>query len=277
MGRKFFIVFVLLFSYFFFVPQALGVSNEACDDNSPASKPVLISAVPGEDSVTLTWTEAQDPVTHYLVAYGRSETEVEYGNPNVGGKGTTTYMVSGLAKGVKYYFKVRPVNGCRPGDFSNKLPAIPGLSVSKGVVNKPNLSIYKPVQGISVSPTPSIEVKTSTSPVITNNESSRCSTCVSWQLLIVEVIILVLYLYFAKKPTFLKPVFSMAIPILMYVLFWKINQGCLSKEFACKYFIPLDVIIFIVIIFAYKNKYINFKAKVLGQFFENKKGGGKKK
>ena len=156
MSRKFFIIFILLFSYFFFAPQTLAVSNDACDDNSPGGKPVLISAVPKGNSVTLTWSEAQDPVTHYLVAYGRSETEIEYGNPNVGGKGTTTYTVGGLAKGVKYYFKVRPVNGCRPGDFSNKLSATPGLAIGKNIASKPNLSIYKPVLGINTSPTPAL-------------------------------------------------------------------------------------------------------------------------
>ena len=248
-----------MFSYFFFAPQTLAVSNDACDDNSPGGKPVLISAVPKGNSVTLTWSEAQDPVTHYLVAYGRSETEIEYGNPNVGGKGITTYTVGELTKGVKYYFKVRPVNGCRPGDFSNKLSAIPGLSVNKSVVSKPNLSIYKPVLGINTSPTPFVEAKTPTPTPAINSESPKCSMCISWQLLIVEVIILVLYFYFAKRFTFLKPVFSIAVPILTYLLFWKINQGCISKEFACKYFIPLDVIMFMSILIVYKNKHLNFK------------------
>ena len=150
MGRKFFITFVLLLLSFFLAPRPIyAVSTETCEDNSPTGKPVLTSAVPGKDSVTLTWTEAQDPVTHYLIAYGRSETEIEYGNPNVGGRRTTTYTVGELTKGVKYYFKVRPINGCRPGDFSNKLPATPGVIVKSGVTrgrvaNIPNLSIYKP-------------------------------------------------------------------------------------------------------------------------------------
>lgn len=284
MSRKFFITFVLLFLYFFFAPRALNIVNAAtCKDKSPASAPILTSAVAGKDSVTLTWTEAQDPLTYYLVAYGRSETEIEYGNPNVGGKGTTTYTVGGLVRGVKYYFKVRPVNGCKPGKFSNKLSATPGF-IKKSIVNTPNLSIYKSVQGASISATSPTEakVKMPVPPVMASEEPFKCLTCVSWQLLIVEAILLILYLYLAGKNNFLKQIFSIAngiryislltaiaIPIVMYILFRKINQECSLREFACKYFLPLEIIILMVIVIAYKK--INFKTNLFNKTKKRKK------
>lgn len=269
MGRKFFIVFILLFSYFFFAPQALNqVNANHCTDPKPNSAPILTSALTGEDSVTLTWIEAQDPVTYYLVVYGRSATEIEYGNPNIGGRGTTTYTVGGLVRGVKYYFKVRAGNGCKPGKFSNKLSAIPGFR--KSVSNTPNLSIYKTIQGASISATPTIEagVEVPVPLVIVSKESFKCLTCVSWQLLIVEAILLISYLYFAGRVTFLKQIFSIAIPITIYILFWKINGECSINTFTCKYFLQLNVIIFIVIVIVYKNKYINSKTNLLKRFFK---------
>src|SRR3989344_4463356 len=229
MSRKFFIIFILLFSHFFFAPQALNqVSANHCTDPKPNSAPILTSAVAGEDSVTLTWIEAQDPVTYYLVAYGRSETDIEYGNPNIGPRGTTTYAVGGLVKGVKYYFRVRAVNNCKPGKFSNKLSAIPGFRES--VANIPNLSIYKSVQRSSISATPTIKagVDISVPLVIATRESSKCLICVSWQLLIVEAILLITYLYISGRFTFLKQIFSMVIPIVVYILFWKINGQCFN-------------------------------------------------
>ena len=268
MSRKIFIVFILLFAYFFFAPQALNkLSAHHCTDPRPNSAPILTKAVAGEDSVALTWTEAADPVTYYLVAYGRSETEIEYGNPNVGPKGTTTYTVGALAKGVKYYFKVRAVNGCKPGKFSNKLSAVPGFFES--VTNPPNLSIYKTVAGASISATPAIDEADVPVPlVIASEESPKCLTCVSWQLLIVEVILLISYLYFARKGAILKQIFSIAIPILIFILFWKINGQCISQRFFCKYFLQLNLIIFMVIVIIYKNKYFSFKINLLERFFK---------
>ena len=270
MAGKFFIVFILLFSYFFFAPQALNqtIAKKHCTAQKPGSAPILTSAVAGENSVTLTWVEAQDPVTYYLVAYGRSETDIEYGNPNVGGKGTTTYTVGELVRGVKYYFRIRGVNNCKPGKFSNKLSAIPGFR--KSVAHTPNLSIYKTVQGASISAIPTIEARIDIPVplVIANEESSRCLTCVSWQLLIVEAILLISYLYLAGKVTFLRQIFSIAIPIAMYILFWKINGECSINTFICKYFLELNVIIFVVIVVVYKNKYINSKTNLLERFFK---------
>jgi hypothetical protein len=49
-----------------------------------------------------------------------------YGNPNVGGQGTTSYTVGSLSPGKRYYFTVQAVNGCSPGGFSNEISAVSG-------------------------------------------------------------------------------------------------------------------------------------------------------
>ena len=259
--------FIFLFSFLFISPKTFNVARAVeCDDNSPTGKPVLISAISsGDTSVTLTWTEAQDPFTHYLLAFGRTDTEVEYGSPNIGPKGTTTYTVNNLVKGVKYYFKIRPVNGCRTGDYSNKLPAIPGQKVGadqkviNNVVKTPNLSIYKPVLGANVpTATPAGgEIETLTTSTPSAPEPTKCGVCMGWQLLIAEIALLISYFILTKRFKFLKEIYSILIPVGIYVVFSNINQGCSPSDFSCKYFIPLNVIFYMLIVIIYKNKYLN--------------------
>lgn len=106
-----------------FTPSALA-PNASCSDGAPGSAPQLTSAIAtGSQQITLTWTQAADPVSYYLIAYGITSGKYIYGNSNVGGRGTSSYTVDNLAKGTTYYFVVRAGNGCAPGGFSKELSA----------------------------------------------------------------------------------------------------------------------------------------------------------
>lgn len=140
-----------------FTASALA-PNTSCTDGTPNGAPMLKSAVSnGSGQIKLTWTEVGDPVSYYLVAYGTESKKYIYGNPNVGGKGTTSYTINDLANGKTYYFVVRAGNGCAPGSFSNELSAVAG-----GV--------------IQTNPIPTQSLKPSTEPVIEKNQSTESGT-----------------------------------------------------------------------------------------------------
>jgi hypothetical protein len=109
----------------FTVPSS--TSNSSCSDAVPGSTPNLTSAASNSSNqITLTWTDAADPVSYYLIAYGTTSGQYIYGNPNIGNQGTTSYTVGSLVKGTTYYFVIKAVNGCNSGSWSNEASAIAG-------------------------------------------------------------------------------------------------------------------------------------------------------
>lgn len=144
-----------------------------CNDSKPGNAPHLISAVPaGFNKVTLHWLEANNPVTYYLITFGNKPGQQLYGNPNVGGKGTTSYTVSSLSSNQTYYFKVRAGNGCQPGDFSNELSVKPAgvviASVPQGFapgILGANIATPSASPAISPGPTSGPTTQPSSTPV----------------------------------------------------------------------------------------------------------------
>ena len=103
-----------------------GTSAPSCNDSAAGGAPALLSATAaGPNKVTLTWSKAKDPVTHYVISYGLTPGKPLYGNPNVGGKDTTSYTVGSLSGGTTYYFRVRAGNGCNGGPYSNEMAVRP--------------------------------------------------------------------------------------------------------------------------------------------------------
>jgi len=111
--------------------QGVTISNNPsdCSDTAPTGAPTLLFLTPGANGVTLNWSEGAGPLTYYLIAYGTSSGADQYGNPNIGGPGTTSYTVGSLSPGLTYYFKVRAGNGCATGPFSNELSGGPSGGV----------------------------------------------------------------------------------------------------------------------------------------------------
>ncbi len=97
-----------------------------CSDATPGV-PVITAATPlGNNQISLTWTDTNDPVSYYLLSYGNSSGNYIYGAPNIGSQGVTTYTVSNLAKNTTYYFAIKAENGCMSGSYSNEISTTTG-------------------------------------------------------------------------------------------------------------------------------------------------------
>ncbi len=98
------------------------IPDHSCKESRPKSAPRIISAkLTGTNQITLVWEKAQGSVSYYFVSYGTKPGVVQYGNPNVGGANTTSYVIKNLGAATTYYFKVRAGNGCMPGEASNEV------------------------------------------------------------------------------------------------------------------------------------------------------------
>jgi hypothetical protein len=106
---------------------SLSTSAPGCGDQPPGPKaPWLYGAIAQDStSILLYFTEADNPVDKYVLAYGTSSGNYQYGVKNMGVnlRGQMTYLVSSLAPNTTYYFRVRAGNGCAVGNWSNEISA----------------------------------------------------------------------------------------------------------------------------------------------------------
>lgn len=194
-----------------------GGDGSVCNDSKPGSAPVIISAVAGANSVTLTWTSAGNPVSYYLITYGTEPGAQTYGNPKVGGPETTSYTINGLSGGVTYYFRVRAGNGCMPGDFSEEISATPGGGVTVG-----------PAQGFApgvLGAQDNLNNGVATGPAevreVLGEATESCQSCLWWPFLLAQVVIL----FLLRKHRF---IWSVAASALVFLVFLFFNRTCLS-------------------------------------------------
>ena len=172
-----------------------GSSAPVCNDTTPVGVPTILRVTPGLNSATLVWNEGTGPLSYYLITFGTQPGAQTYGNPNIGGAGTTSYTVNSLSGGTRYYFKVRSGNGCAPGGFSNEVSAVPlgELAQELPVGFAENvLGVQTPTEELSSSPTPQAEQ-------VLGSEKTRNDWKIWLWGFIPVSLLLSLWLIFAKK------------------------------------------------------------------------------
>ena len=105
------------------------VSSPTCDNEKPG-QPVLyepnhplLPRATGAGEVRLNWLKAAR-ANKYTVAFGVSPGNYIYGANDIAD--TDNFTVRFLTPGTRYYFAVKGVNECKPGDWSREWSAVVG-------------------------------------------------------------------------------------------------------------------------------------------------------
>lgn len=199
-----------------------GASDYVCEATVPVGTPVLSAVVTGPNTVGLSWTPVS-PVTHYALIFTRNSDGKQYGSPNVGN--VTNYTVTNLSAGESYSFQVFGVNDCAPGNRSNIATAT-GIG---GVVLAPEIRPEGPggeILGIEKS-------DDEAEGIVAGAIAKQCKI---WKfylpliiLLIETLVVLLIEVLGKKKPGFKKWGISLAILILLTIVFY-ILRDCDCNE-----------------------------------------------
>lgn len=141
-------------------PTSSPSQSSSCSDTNPGIPVITDAIISDKNSVILKWAKAPNTVNHYLLAYGTSENSLPFGDSNIGGKDINSFEINKLTDGTTYYFKLKAVNGCALGDFSNTAIVTLGASdtdvkkSSKPVAQTPEILGAAVKDEISVTPTP---------------------------------------------------------------------------------------------------------------------------
>lgn len=140
---------------------------QGCNDTPPGAKaPWLYGAIAQDSgSVLLYFTEADEPVSKYVLEYGTKSGDYPWGSTNIGGKGTRTYLEKSLSPNTTYYFRVRAGNGCATGLWSNEISA-----TTRPIFSTNNLDIVSSELNAVNNPTPTPTPKTNKGGTKTNEE-----------------------------------------------------------------------------------------------------------
>jgi hypothetical protein len=255
------IIGIFLLCFFYLSKQTTYAARTPhCTDPDPGGVPVITSITTSATSVTLAWTPVPPPVTYYLLAYGLSKDNLGYGAPNIGDQNTTSYTINDLTPGQRYYFRIKAVNNCEPGDYSDTASIVVGQNAKSAVYKIPNLSLYK--NELSTASAKSHKIGTTHALV-----ASFCTTCLGFPLLVVQTITLALFLYLTHRVRGIKPIWGLIIPLIFFAIFMMSQKACSSNAFFCKYYIQLNILIFILAMIIHKFAFIHKKIEVFEDEF----------
>ena len=118
-GIKFFLVLFFIVGAFTLLFRVNFVSAQSCSSTTPG-KSSIFQIDTTSNSADLHVVPPADDVTSYSVVYGFSSGDEKFGATFSSSKSTSalTFSINGLSSGTTYWFKIRAVNNCTSGEWS---------------------------------------------------------------------------------------------------------------------------------------------------------------
>jgi len=138
-----------------------------CGDSVTTGSPDLFEIRTTKNTATLYFAPPSMPYSNFYIAYTRRldiwEYAVQY---NQGySPGVLQYSINALQPNTKYFFIIKPGNGCNTGNWSNTLSAITTSGVRKGSYYKNNVTgIKQRIQALISSILPAKKTVSSSTP-----------------------------------------------------------------------------------------------------------------
>lgn len=112
-----------------FLNEVIGVGNsfkttgcvDTCALNSPDEPDLNEAKSMGTDSIKIYYDDADGDVNHYELKYGLAKDNYEWSVDDIGGKNDEAYTIKLLKPNTTYYFKIRAINDCGKGDWSDEV------------------------------------------------------------------------------------------------------------------------------------------------------------
>lgn len=113
-----------------------GSSVQTCSALKPIGSPYLFQVDRTKETATMHFAPSQHPYDRFVMSFGTDENAEGYNATATlsESSGAITYDVYYLKPGQTYYFKVRAMNNCEPGDWSNVVRATGVSATSSRIV-----------------------------------------------------------------------------------------------------------------------------------------------
>lgn len=225
-----------------------------CNNSAPAAPTGLYAQTFDNGSVTLHWTQSTSTHDGYLIAYGTSPGNYQYGAPNIGDD--DHYTVKGLTPGAQYCFYVRSLNGCMPGERTPEYCVNAGSTVA--AANIAPVGFTPNVLGTTTENNPSTnsnsieKTNDSSSGHVLGSENSACTQHWLPILFLAAFLINLIYIRLFTKDKLIPLIISLAAYLLDNHLLK--SRCCFGPGWLCHYYWIGNVLSWLIPIFVLKSK-----------------------
>lgn len=219
-----------------------NTTSTQCTNSAPSAPTGLVATRQSDGDVGLTWTETTSEHSGYLLAFGTSPGNYQYGSPDIGTG--SSYTVKGLTYGAQYCFYIRSLNGCMPGGRTPEYCVNPGSNTPAAVP-----TIYQ--QQVLGDTTENNSIETSNNDVLGSQDSS-CSKHWLPILFIVALLINLVYVRLPTKDKLVPIIISLA--TFLFDRYLLQSRCCFGPGWLCSYFWIGNILSWLVPVFVFKQK-----------------------